>query len=161
MTYECETKELLRAFTELVKQATRFLKHLDEPEIAKGHFDVQIGLVQQKQVPKGNMTSVSITNEQQVVVTLTPKTDKGKPAKLDGVPTWTVQSGDSVVTPSDDGLSATFVSSDTPGDTVVLVEADADLGAGVTPISESITLTVSSATATNLGVSVGTPTDKP
>jgi len=104
---------------------------------------------------------VTITNEQQVNVKLNPKTDSGKPAKLDGVPVWSVVSGDSTVTVAADGMSADLVSSDTPGDTTYLIDGDADLGTGVEDVQETITLHVSGANAKNLGVVVGTPTLKP
>jgi len=103
---------------------------------------------------------VTLTNEQKVSVTLSPKTATGKPAQLDGVPTYTVQSGDSTVVPAANGLSAELISSDTPGDTQVLVEADADLGAGVVTISDIITVHVQGAQAENLGLTVGTPVPK-
>lgn len=104
---------------------------------------------------------IKITNEQQVKVTLNPKTDAGRPAKLDGAPKWSVVSGDSTVVAAEDGLSADLVSSDTPGDTTYLVEADADLGEGVETIQETITLAVAGANAKNLGITVGEPTLKP
>ena len=104
--------------------------------------------------------SVKITNEQKVKVTLTPVTDTGKPAKLDGSPAWTVISGNSSVAVSDDGLSADLISADDPGDTEVLVKADADLGDGIEEISDIIKLSVVGATAKNLGLSAGTPEPK-
>jgi len=94
-------------------------------------------------------------------VTLTPKTDSGKPAKLDGVPVWSVISGTSTVVPAADGLSADLISSDEPGVTVFLVDADADLGEGVEDLQETIELTVAGENAKNLGITVGTPTNKP
>jgi len=105
---------------------------------------------------------VSITNEQKVKATITPKTLGGKPAQVDpnNPPKWSVVSGDSTVTPATDGLSADLVSSDTPGDTVYLVEADADLGDGVETISDTIKLTVIGARAANLGLTLGTPENK-
>lgn len=106
------------------------------------------------------MLGIKISNEQKVTVTLTPVTDTGKPAKLDGAPVWSVISGDATVVPAADGLSASLVSSDTPGDTVFLVDADADIGSGVESLQETITLTVTGANAKNLGLSAGTPEPK-
>src|SRR5436190_14471307 len=103
---------------------------------------------------------IKITNEQEVDVTLSPKTDTGRPAKLDGSPSWTVISGNSVVRVADNGLSAVLVSSDDPGDTEIMVKADADLGEAVEEISEGFELTVMGATAKNLGVMVGVPRAK-
>ncbi len=125
-------------------------------------FDWAVGLVQTKPSKEQTMPlELKITNEQQQPVTLTPKTDTGKPAKLDGKPTWEVVSGDSTITVSEDGLTATLVSSDTPGDTQYLVSADADLGEGVETISDTIKLSVVGATAKNLGLTAGAPEAKP
>ncbi len=104
---------------------------------------------------------IKITNEQEVVVTLTPKTDAGKPAKLDGTPTWEVISGDSTLVAAPDGLSAKLTSSNDPGDTQFLVKADADIGEGIEEISDVIKLSVIGALAKNLGLVAGTPTTKP
>lgn len=104
---------------------------------------------------------IKITNEQMVDVTITPRTDTGKPAKLDGSPAWTVISGNSQVVVAEDGLSANLISSDEPGDTIVSVKADADLGEGVEEIADTITLSVIGATAKNLGLAAGTPVAKP
>lgn len=101
------------------------------------------------------MLDLIITNEQKIKVTLTPKTIAGKDAAVDGKPVWTVQSGSGTVEPSEDGLSAYLISSDTIGDTMVLVEADADLGEGVETISGQIQLHVEGAQAANLGLSAG------
>jgi hypothetical protein len=121
-------------------------------------FTFEVGVPQQKdsRMP----LELKITNEQQVDVTVSPRTDSGKPAKLDGSPAWTVISGNSQVVVSEDGLSATLVSSDEPGDTIVSVKADADLGEGVEEIADTITLSVIGATAKNLGLTAGTPTQK-
>lgn len=122
-------------------------------------FGFKVGVPQLK--AKQNMPlEIKLTNEQKVSVTLSPRTDSGKPAKLDGSPSWAVVSGNSQVVVSEDGLSAVLISSDDPGDTVVLVKADADLGEGVEEISDTINLTVIGATAKNLGLSAGTPEPK-
>jgi hypothetical protein len=122
-------------------------------------FHFKFGLPQKKEnIPMP--TTVEITNEQKVKVTLAPVTDTGKPAKLDGSPSWAVITGNSQVVVADDGLSADLISSDDPGDTQVLIKADANLGEGVEEISDTITLTVIGATAKNLGVTVGAPEPK-
>jgi hypothetical protein len=120
----------------------------------KPRFDFSIGSAQ----PKGpTMIEITITDEQKIKVTLNPVTEKGKTVTLDGPPSWSIISGESTVTSEADGLSATLTSSDTPGDTQFLVEADADLGSGVEVISDIIQLTVAGAHARNLGLIVGTP----
>lgn len=120
-----------------------------------GHFNYKVGPVQNKE-PKPHMPlELSITNEQKIPVTLTPVTATGKPAILDGSPAWTVISGNSTVVVGADGLSAELVSADAPGDTTILVAADADLGAGVVEVSDTITLHVIGALAANLGLTAG------
>lgn len=121
------------------------------------HFAV--GLPTDKNERQGYM-EIKITNEQKVTVTLTPKTDTGKPASLDGVPTWQILSGNSSIEVADDGMSATLISGDDPGDTEVIVKADADLGEGVEELSDVLKLSVVGATAKNLGLTVGTPEPK-
>ena len=103
---------------------------------------------------------VTITNEQKVNVTLAPVTAGGHAAELDGVPTWEVISGSATVEVAADGKSADLISSDDPGDSEILIKADADLGAGVVEVSDVIQLTTAHALAANLGLTVGTPEPK-
>ncbi len=100
------------------------------------------------------MLELKITNEQKIEVTLAPVTATGKPAQLDGKATFTVISGSATIQQdvAGDGLSAFLVSGDLPGDSEILVEADADLGAGVETISDIIKLTVEGAKAASLGL---------
>jgi len=150
---------LSRAFCLLV----RLIKHIFGCKAPKRGFDLVIGQAVPKAKVNPMAVTIKITNEQKVNVALSPKTDAGKPAKVDGAPTWEVVGGDetsSTVVVAPDGLSADLVSSDTPGDTTYLIKADADLGEGVETIQETITLTVSGANARNLGVTVGTPVTK-
>jgi hypothetical protein len=106
------------------------------------------------------MIEKTITNEQQVKATLAPTTATGKPANVDGVPTWEVVTGNSTVSAASDGMSADLISSDDPGDTDFLVKADADLGSGVVEISDMIRLSVAGAQAANVGLTLGEPTAK-
>lgn len=129
-----------------------------ETQQGGGSFAFHVGLVQ----PKENRMplEITLTNEQKVTVSLTPKTATGKTATLDGVPTWEVVSGSATVVAAANGLSAVITSSDDPGATSILVKADADLGAGVEEIADTIAVNVEGARASNLGLSVGTPTPK-
>jgi len=103
---------------------------------------------------------LTITNEQQVPVVLSPKTAAGHPAAVEGVPLWTVESGDATVIPSEDGMAAMLVSG-AVGDSQIAVSADADLGEGVTTISGTIVLHVNAPMAEGLGLIAGTPELKP
>lgn len=101
--------------------------------------------------------TIEITNEQKIVVTLTPKTLAGNAAQVDDVPIWERLSGTATVDPSADGLSATLTSSDTPGESRFRVVADADLGDGVETIEDVVVLNVASAKAQNLGLVAAEP----
>ena len=103
------------------------------------------------------MLTLNITTEQKIDVTLSPKTAAGNTALLDGAPTWTKLFGDSGVVVSEDGLTATLVSSDSPGESQFMISADADLGAGVETIQDVVTLVVGGAKASSLGLVAGDP----
>jgi hypothetical protein len=85
---------------------------------------------------------------------------KGKPAAVDGVPTWTVDNATVVdsLTPAADGMSATLHVTDNLGAAVLSVNADADLGSGVTNITISDTVTVIAGDAVAGNFTFGTVT---
>ncbi len=116
--------------------------------------DWSIGAAVNKTKTEGNkhMLELKITNEQKIEVALTPVTATGKPAELDGPAKFTVLSGEATVETLEGGRSAFLVSGDNPGDSEILVEADADLGEGVETISDIIKLTVLGAKAASLGL---------
>lgn len=97
---------------------------------------------------------LTITTEEKIHVKLTPATTGGKPAAVDGAPVWTVVSGAGTVVPDADGLGAFLLSTDSVDgvDTVFMVDADADLGAGVTDLQDTVTLTTTNAQAKSLGL---------
>lgn len=102
------------------------------------------------------------TNEEKVNVSLHPVTSTGRPAQVDAnnPPTYVVQSGDGTTAPAADGLSCFVLSGDNPGDTVVLISADADLGDGVETITDLFTLHVAGARAANVGLQADAPVPK-
>lgn len=123
-------------------------------------FLFSVGPVKDK--PKTRMSlELKFTTEQQVTVSINPTTPKGQPAALDGVPTWQVASGDVTLQPAPDGKSCVIVSADTPGQSQVLVSADADLGSGVDTISDTISCLVSDPQASSLGLTASPPENKP
>lgn len=99
---------------------------------------------------------VTITNEQKVELVLAPKTDAGNPGAIDGVPTWEVVSGDATLEIAADGLSCFLVSGAADVNSVITVTADADLGAGVTAITDTVDLAVVAASASSLGLTANT-----
>ena len=103
--------------------------------------------------------TVQSTNEEKILITVVPVTSTGNPAPLDGPVRATVVSGAATVQEVDD-LSFYVVSSDAPGDTTYMIEADADLGAGVVLIQDTITYTTLGALAVNLGMTAAPPEPK-
>lgn len=125
----------------------------------------RVGLVTDKPSTKDKAMplEIALTTEQQVRVTLDPVMPKGKPVPVpvDGVPTWAIVSGEATLDPAPDGLSCMIVSPDSAGQSQVLVSADADLGAGVNTITDTISVLASDPQAASLGLTVGTPENKP
>jgi len=105
-----------------------------------------------------------ISTEQKVLVKLVPTTPGNKPAPVDGVPTWTMgEGGDETITlePSADGLSCIIRAGDAPSaDNIITVSADADMGEGITTITDTIELDVTDPMAANLGLVAEPPTLK-
>lgn len=103
------------------------------------------------------MLNVACTNEQKVVGnSAQPKTAGGNAAQIDGALRITVQSGDGTFAQDPAApLNFDLISGNALGDTVYLIEADADLGAGTELIQELATLTVSGAKAASFGLVAG------
>lgn len=103
------------------------------------------------------------TTDQFIPATLSIKDDKGRDAKVDGIPVW-ASSDETVmsVIPGADGMSGT-VNMVAPGTARISVSADADLGAGVIGIagvSEDIIVTPGSV-ASLMTLTLGAPAPKP
>ena len=90
----------------------------------------------------------------QVVLTLAPVDAKGKPAKVDGAPTYALDSNAncSIASVAPDGLTAVINVGDTPSATQVQITADADLGPGVTTLNGVFVINVIPGDAVDLGV---------
>lgn len=123
-------------------------------------FNYKLGLVEPK-TKTTPMLDIKLTNEQKIKVTLSPVTGTGKPAELDGEPSVSVVSGEATIERIEGSPREFYVvSSDSPGQSEILIEADADLGEGVETISDVIRLTVEGARAVALGLRVGEPEAK-
>lgn len=100
-------------------------------------------------------SSVTMTSEEKALVTVQPLTAAGNPAPVDGNATWTVTAGTCTVAP--EGQLTAYILSGEPGESTVTVHVDADLGAGVVPVVDTIAVTVTSATAEALQVTIDAP----
>lgn len=83
-------------------------------------------------------------------------TDKfGNAANVDGIPAWeSTDEGIATVTPSDDGLSCTVVSSGKMGTVQINVRLDADLGDGVRELNGLALLDVTAGQASTIALLV-------
>ena len=102
-----------------------------------------------------------ITDTQQVDLAIKTVDKKGKPGQDDGVPAW-ASSNPAVATvePTADGLSAVIKAATELGTTQISVTADADLGAGVTPIVGTVDIEVVGGQAVSLSIVAGTPAEQ-
>ena len=106
---------------------------------------------------KGTMMpiEVSMNNEEKVRLAITPLTQAGNPAPVDGPAQWSVE-GTCTVEPID-GTSAWVLSGTAIGDSTVTVGCDADLGEGIVPLGDTCLVHVSNPMAANLGLSADAP----
>jgi len=109
---------------------------------------------------------VSNTDEK-VPVYVAPVRANGKPAKIDGKAVLSIVSGGATVEQATDEqiaaeptLAGYVVSEDNDGSSEWKVTADADLGSGVTEISEGGVYQYSAAPAVSVGASAGTAIPK-
>ena len=109
---------------------------------------------------QNEVTKMDLRDDQKVLLTIQPVDAKGKPALVDGAPTW-ASSDETVVTleVATDGMSA-VASGVTPGAARVVVTADADLGSGVTPLSGSLDFTITAGNAVSITITPGTPANQ-
>lgn len=87
---------------------------------------------------------------------------KGRPAPVDGPPTWLADNTDVVaLTPSADGMSCDVVAVGIPGTAKVQVSADADLGSGTELLVGTLDVEVTAAPAKTITLTPGPVVDQP
>lgn len=97
------------------------------------------------------MVTVISNNEQKVLFSFNPVTAGGNPAQVENLKSEVLE-GDAVVNMNDDGKSGEIVSGSVTTNKIRFT-ADADLGEGVSEISEDVDYIVVAAQASNLGFS--------
>lgn len=102
-----------------------------------------------------------LTDIQKVGFTVSAVSAAGNPASLDGAPVWTC-TDESLLTleVSEDGLSCEALTTGKLGVAQVKVEADADLGEGITALFGVVDVQIVASQAVNLEVKPGVPSDK-
>jgi len=134
-----------------------YIEHLHLHPRPRPALPLVVGMpVQRHKEPTMSM-EFRITSEYKLPVGAKhPMTPLGRPATLDGPVTFTVLEGTCTIEPIDD-VTAYLVPGDDFLDSVVLMEADADLGDGVETISETVILHVDHPMASSMGVEAGEP----
>jgi len=97
---------------------------------------------------------------QRILVTVTPTKPNGSPGSIEGPVRVTVESGGAAITMVDD-LNFYVRAAGQAGPSSILVQADADLGAGEVLIQDTIALNVTAELASIFGLSAGTPETDP
>ncbi len=104
----------------------------------------------------------TLSNEQKVTgVTINPTTSTGKPSSIEpgSLETHIIDGNPNATGMVEADGSLSFISGDGDaalGATTFVVSGDADLGAGVETISDTVTINVTGANAKNLGLTGGT-----
>lgn len=102
-----------------------------------------------------------LTTAQKVTLTVEALDAYGNPARIDGVPTWQVSDPAlGTLVPVEGTMSAVYTTLGVLGLTQVSAQADADLGAGVRPITCTLDIAVEAAEAVSLGIKAGAPEGK-
>jgi len=112
--------------------------------------------------PEGEpITMYQMRYNQQVPLSGQPVDKDGNPAPVDGVPTWTLSTPDfaTLTDIAPDGLSATLKGIK-PGSFQVNMNGDADLGAGVKPITSMLDVELLPGEAVGFEMQTGTATDQ-
>jgi len=113
------------------------------------------------------MLNITLTVKEKVTATIDPVNFVGKKRPVEKT-IWKVLSGDCIVNPSEDGLSAEIISPETPGESIIQVGADADMNPKKDQfIYNTIHVAVvekrvdkSHGEATNLQLTIGSPKPK-
>ena len=104
---------------------------------------------------------LTLTDTQKCALSVDFRTAAGNPAKVDGVPAWSVSDENVLeVQPAADGLSAVVLAKGPLGVGQVRVTADADLGTGVREINGLLDVEVVASEATSVIVVSGTPEEQ-
>lgn len=153
----------MREFIKLV--LTWLMRWFPAPEpLDPVHLDLEFSKFQDQffQTEENPVATQVINDNQQFVARIEPKSKKGNPARVDGVPTW--ESSDPTVVsvhPSEDGLSALVKAVGPVGAASVKIKADADLGEGVSTIEGSFNVAVEGGAAADFGLAFDSVEEQP
>lgn len=102
------------------------------------------------------ITMYTMTDTQKAPLSIEPVDKAGNPAPVEGPPSWEASDPNLLdVTPSADGLSAVISAKGPLGSCQVTVNADADVGEGVVPITGVLDVQIVAGQAVALKISAG------
>lgn len=103
-----------------------------------------------------------MNDNQQARLKIGPRSKRGNPAAIDGVPVWSVSDATILtVEPEADGLTAVCKARGPVGDAQVSVEADADLGVGIIPVIATLDVKIKGGRADRIDLIAEPPVDQP
>ncbi len=150
-----ELEAIAEAVVGLTLTVNKRLKEIVEA-LESGAATASLRLSAGPELPKeAPMFAVESTREGKKLITISPVSIHGTPTEVDGPVSIEVLSGSSTHAAGADDSHFYVVSADTPGVTIYLLKADADLGEGVVEIQETIEYTVTDVRAAALGLSAG------
>ncbi len=107
------------------------------------------------------LMSFSMSDSQQVTVTIKAVDKKGNAASLDGVPEWSSDNSDVLaLTPAADGLSCLVQAVGPLGTGSITMKADADLGAGTTEIIGTLEVNITGGQAVTVALEPGAASEQ-
>lgn len=103
------------------------------------------------------MAEVTMTDEQQVLIHAVPQTAAGNVGAVEGQVEFSVASGACTLGEQPGPTSIWVVSGNDPGDSVIHLRGDADLGAGIQHIEDDVTVHVLQALAVAFSITADAP----
>ena len=106
-----------------------------------------------------DITMLALPDDHKVTVSIQPVDAKGHPATIDGLAVWTSSNKDiaDIANVSPDSLSAEVIPGTLLGTCQINVQADADLGSGITNITGVLDVQVVGGQAVGFTIQTGTP----
>ena len=108
----------------------------------------------------GDIKMVTITDSQKFSITAGGIDAKGNPTTLDGAITFTSSDPALLTVTSTGNLSADVVAVGPLGNAQVLANGDADLGAGVVPVTGILDVVIIAGQAVNIAIAAGAVSDQ-
>ncbi len=108
------------------------------------------------------LMAFTLTDTQQVTLSVVITDKKGNPARIDGRPEWLVDNPNLLaLDPGTDALSCVVKAMGPLGTAIITFKADADLGPGTAPLIGTLEVEITGGTASNVVIKPGDPAEQP